>query len=155
MGFVLKWKTIIVDFFKEPHNCEVIEALRKPKKDGGAGVEFEESAGKGQSDGPLKGKVLVDGKWIYKTKLAQVYPHSLCAVYASSASLSCRQWLLQFWRWCSNQKARPRSTLTWSWQSQILHPWPKFDNCSHLSRRILSDWALLWKTVSSSGRHFH
>ena len=34
----------------------------------------------------LKGKVLSDGKWVYRTKLAQVYPHALCDLYASAAA---------------------------------------------------------------------
>ena len=34
----------------------------------------------------LSGTVVVDGKQIYKTKLAQVYPHQLCETYALAAS---------------------------------------------------------------------
>ena len=34
----------------------------------------------------LSGTVVVDGKQIYKTKLAQVYPHQLCEAYALAAS---------------------------------------------------------------------
>ena len=35
----------------------------------------------------MSGTVVVDGKQIYKTKLAQVYPHQLCEAYASAASV--------------------------------------------------------------------
>ena len=34
----------------------------------------------------LKGKVMINGKWIYKTKLAQVCPARLCDTYAGLAS---------------------------------------------------------------------
>ena len=32
---------------------------------------------------PLKGKVQVDGHWVYRTRLAQVYPVQLCVAWAS------------------------------------------------------------------------
>ena len=56
---------------------------------------------------PLVGKVLVDGKWIYKTRLAQVYPPALCDQWAQ-AILACDDPLQLTFSWALDPTSRKR-----------------------------------------------
>ena len=56
---------------------------------------------------PLVGKVLVEGKWIYKTRLAQVYPPELCDKWAEAILFSSDPLRLTF-QWMLDPASRKR-----------------------------------------------
>ena len=57
---------------------------------------------------PLVGKIRVNGKWVYKTKGAQVYPTALCQRWAAALAAMNTDPLQATFRWRSNPSERKR-----------------------------------------------
>ena len=70
---------------------------------------------------PLVGMIVVEGKKVFKTKLAQVYPHELCSTWAQAICADQQEVLARTFAWSqpSDERKRPvGQAIPWSGHKQ-------------------------------------